>query len=293
MRSQLLLSAVAALAFTSAHAADLSAAKPAPAAPVVVSPWDFTVGGGATTNYLFRGISQSDNKPSANVNAEVRYTFNDMFLAYIGGAGSSIKLTDQAVASPGVELDAIGGVRATFGNFGVDVGAIGYLYPSFTTDPLGPFPTNTSWWEGYAKLSYAVNDNISLGVNAFFTPSYINTGANAQYLSGTFAWKLPYDFALSGEFGHQWIGTSDLTHGVYVGLTKVGVNYPDYSYWNVGASYTYKIATLDLRYHDTNLSKVQCAAITGTTNGSPDQSKYCKAAFVATLSFSLQGKDLK
>lgn len=285
MRSHLLLSAVAALAITSANAADLASGKKAPAVPVVVSPWDYTVGAGVTSNYLFRGISQSDNKPSVNANAEIRYTFSDMFTGYVGIAGSSIKLTDQAFQSPGLEFDAIGGVRATIGNFGVDVGVIGYIYPSFTTAGNNVFPTNPSYYEGYVKTSYAVNNNISLGLNGFFSPSFLDTGASGQYFSGTFAWKLPNDFGLSGEFGRQFLGTADVTHG--------SANLPDYNYWNIGASYSYKIATLDLRYHDTDLSKSKCASITGTTNGSTTNSKYCNAAFVATLSFSLQAKDVK
>jgi uncharacterized protein (TIGR02001 family) len=283
MRSHLLLSAVAALAITSANAADLASGKGVPAAPVV-SPWDYAIGGGATTNYLFRGISQSDNKPSVNANAEIRYTFSDMFTGYVGAAASSIKLTNQA-QSPGVEIDAIAGVRATIGSFGVDVGAIAYIYPSFTTFGNAVFPTNPTYYEGYVKTSYAVNDNISLGLNGYFSPSFLDTGASGQYVSGTFAWKLPNDFALSGELGYQFLGTADFTHG--------GANLPDYAYWNLGASYTYKIATLDLRYHDTNLSKAKCAIITGETSPGTSASKYCNAAFVATLSFSLQAKDIK
>jgi hypothetical protein len=59
-------------------------------------------------------------------------------------------------------------------------------------------------------------------------------------------------------------------------------------------NYTYKIATLDLRYHDTTLSKEKCSLITGPTTGpTGTQSKYCGAAFVATLSFALTSKDLK
>ncbi len=292
MRSHLFLSAVAAFAMTSANAADLASAKKAPAAPVVVSPWDYTVGAGVTSNYLFRGISQSDNKPSVNANAEIRYTFSDMFTGYVGIAGSSIKLTNQD-QSPGLEFDVMGGVRATIGNFGVDVGVIGYLYPSFRTAGNVIFPSNPSYYEGYVKTSYAVNDAISLGLNGFFSPSFLDTGASGQYVALTAAWKLPNDFALSGELGHQFLGTTDSVHAPLSGRR----NLPDYTYWNVGASYSYKIATLDLRYHDTNLSKSKCSDITGPSfagaTSVTTSSKYCNAAFVATLSFALQAKDIK
>jgi uncharacterized protein (TIGR02001 family) len=237
-----------------------------------------------TSNYIFRGISQSDNKPSVNANAELRYTFSDMFTGYVGIAGSSIKLTNQA-QSPGLEFDALAGVRATVGAFGLDVGAIAYIYPSFTLNSI--FPSNPTYYEGFVKASYSVTDNFTVGANAFFSPSFLDTGASGQYISATAAYKLPYDFAVSGELGRQFLGKSDITHG-----GGINFDYPDYTYWNVGASYSYKIATLDLRYHDTNLSKSKCADITGTT-GAGYSSKYCNAAFVATLSFSLQGKDLK
>jgi len=282
MNSKLLFAAAAVLAATSANAADLGKGKKAPAAPVYVSPWDYTVGAGLTSNYIFRGISQSNNAPSVNANAELRYTFSDMFTGYVGLAGSSIKLTNQQ-PSPSMELDVLGGVRATFGDVSADLGAIAYIYPNHTTGTI--FPTNPTFYEGYAKLGYALNQSISFGLNGFITPSFLDTGASAQYVAGTFAAKLPMDLGFSAELGRQFFGKTDATHG--------SINLPDYTYWNAGLNYTYKIATLDLRYHDTTLSKTQCYDITGTTVSGSTSSKYCGAAFVATLSFALTSKDIK
>jgi uncharacterized protein (TIGR02001 family) len=299
--------ALAALALTSgsALAADLLNKK-APAAPVVVSPWDFTVGGGLTSNYLFRGISQSNNGPSGNVNAELRYTIDPTWQLYVGTAASSIKLTNQAT-SPSVEIDAIGGVRATVGNFTFDVGAIAYIYPydtkeagNFNAQINGAFwATNPTWYEGYGKVSYAVNDSLTFGINAFYTQSYLDFGSTGQYYSGTVKYTMG-DFALSGEFGRQFLGRTDAAHDVSSaahGLWKRDL--PDYNYWNAGISYSYKLATLDLRYHGTDMSKTECGNITGKTNGSAlntavgSQSKYCGTAVVGTISFALGGKDLK
>ena len=284
MSSKILLSAVAALAaVTSASAADLGKGKKAPPAPVV-SPWEWTVGGGATTNYIFRGISQSNNQPSVNANAEIRYVINDNYTVYLGGAGSSVKLTNQDT-SPSTEWDVMGGLRTTYGAFTVDIGAVGYLY-SKTVNSI--FLTTPNWVEVYAKTSYAVNDSFTVGLNGFFTPSYLDSGSSGQYVAGTAAYKFG-DFALSGEFGRQFLGRPDATHKLNAGNT---ISLPDYNYWNAGASYSYKIATLDLRYHDSDLSKTKCYYITNTT-GVANQSKYCGAAFVATLSFALTNKDVK
>jgi hypothetical protein len=126
---------------------------------------------------------------------------------------------------------------------------------------------------------------LTLGVNGFATPSYVHTGANAQYLSATAAYKLG-DITFSGELGRQFLGKADVTHG--------STNYSDYTYYNVGAGYTYKIATLDLRYHNTSMSKSKCNDITGPTNGATgNQSTYCGSTVVGTLSFALTNKDVK
>ncbi len=296
--------ALLALALTGgvASAADLGKKKAPAPAPVVVSPWDFTVGGGLTSNYLFRGISQSNNGVSGNVNAELRYTINPTWQLYVGSAASSIKLTNQA-SSPSVELDAIGGVRATFGNMTVDVGGIYYFYQydikeasNFNSNyQAGFWVSNPSWYEGYTKLSYNVTDAFMVGANLFVTPSYLDYGSTGYYASGTAKYTMG-DFALSGEFGQQWLSKCDTKHTSGNACLGTGTytSMPDYLYWNTGVSYNYKFATLDLRYHDTNLSKKECSYITGSSLANASaSSKYCGTTVVGTLSFALSGKDLK
>ena len=294
--------ALLALALTGgvASAADLGKKKAPAPAPVVVSPWDFTVGGGLTSNYIFRGITQSNTGISGNVNAEVRYTIDPTWQLYVGSAASSIKLTNQA-SSPSVELDAIGGVRATFGNLTVDVGGIYYIYQYDVKEAgntNGFWVTNPSWYEGYTKLSYNVTDAFTIGANVFATPSFLDYGSRGVYASGTAKYTMG-DFALSGELGRQWLTKCDTQHvvgGACSGIvsTSTFTSLPDYNYWNAGVSYAYKFATLDLRYHGTDLSKRECSFITGTTTSPASvSSKYCGTAVVGTISFALSGKDLK
>jgi len=68
-----ILSAVAAVALaTPALAADKKVtALAAPPAPP--SPWDVAFGGGITSDYIFRGITQSNHKPSVAAYFEPRY----------------------------------------------------------------------------------------------------------------------------------------------------------------------------------------------------------------------------
>ena len=271
-------------------AADLGKGPVPALAPVAVGPWDFAIGAGVTSNYLFRGISQSNNRPSVNATGELRYNVDSTWQLYVGAAGASIKLTNQDTSTPSVELDVFGGVRASFGNFSADVGAIAYTYHGRGVVPaLAVFPTNPTFYEGYVKLGYKVTDWLNLGANAYYSPNFLDTGAAATYLSGTAKITLPHDFAVSGELGRQiFHGANDLVHG------GPALKQASYNYWNAGLSYTFKFATLDLRYHGTSLSKTSCATITGPTNFfAPAQSKYCGSTFVASLNFALEGKDLK
>ena len=87
--SLIAMAAVAASA-GSALAADLPSTKAPVVAPVVVSPWDFDIGAGLTTDYLFRGITQSNHQPSVAAHAELRYNATDAWQFYAGVSGESI-----------------------------------------------------------------------------------------------------------------------------------------------------------------------------------------------------------
>jgi len=111
---------------------------------------------------------------------------------------------------------------------------------------------------------------------------------------------------ISGEFGRQWLGTSDIFYGIAGDpLYSNGIKEPSYNTWNIGVGFTYKVFTLDLRYYDTDLSKGNCNAFTSdfsATNSSPGfvtpingganaatafGSNWCSAAGVAKLSVDL------
>ncbi len=312
-----------------ALAADLPDTKAAPAAPAAVSPWDFDVGATLTSDYLFRGITQSNHQPSVWGRAELRYNIDSNWQLYAGTSAESIKFSPNyfPVGSPAAEWDGDAGVRGTFDKFAFDLGAIVYGYPDAPTGTtavfstiLGPYfiglsPRNPTFFEAYVKPTYTVNDMLTLGANLFASPSYLNTGASDEYLSGTFKLTGPGSmsaFSLSGELGYQWLGKVD---SVYTGANSAGYCYigcttaygalansgqlPSYLYWNVGVSYTWKFVTLDLRYYGTNLSKTQAYVLTGIPSGGnvevgyPTTSNYADQRFVATLSFDLTSANLK
>jgi hypothetical protein len=163
-----------------------------------------------------------------------------------------------------------------------------------------------SFWEVYSKGVWTINDQWALGYNVFGTSNILNTGASGTYVSGTLKYTAPSSMAVggigwyvSGEFGEQFLGTSDAFYGIAATQYAAGVPYSDYSTWNVGLGFTWKVFTLDLRYYDTNLSKADCNVYTsdntatfGAGNITPTNpggfgSNWCSARFVAKLAFDM------
>ena len=331
---KLVLSMVAALAVggvVPALAADLPVkAAPAPVA-VAPSPWDIAFGAAVMNNYMVRGVTQSNNKGSVAAYFEPRFNVNKDFQLYAGISGESISFTNRAAA----EIDFYGGARWTIGQVVLDAGFWYYYYPGGQCTNVVPLcdvtnlPPNgntlkgdVSFWEAYFKPTWNINDQWAVGLNEFYSPSFLNSGAWGNYLSGTVKFTAPstipfgpFGWYLSGEFGRQWFGTTDnfygiaagtpiATGGVTTGIYAAGIPYTSYNTWNIGGGLTWKQFTLDLRYSDTNLSKGDCNAFTGdftatgTTNVTAINpsglgSNWCGATFIAKLSVDLTAANLK
>lgn len=301
MRKVLLAAAVALATSSSAYAADMAlkaAPKPKPPEPW----WEIAYGGAVMSDYNFRGISQSDRGIAGTFYVEGRANIIPDKLQIYGGIQPwTVKLPTAPIG----EFDLYGGIRGTLGPVQLDVGAIYYYYPRETQvfldpatggvgNPLipGAIPftkADTDFWEVYGKLTWTANTWLTFGGYAYYSPNWLNTGADGTYFGGTAkvtlpsAW-FPTDFGayLSGEVAHYILGRTDAFFG--------NVELPDYTYWNIGAALTYKIFTLDLRYHDTDLSRGQCFVLTGDLRGVPggggplSQSRWCGEAFIAKLS---------
>src|ERR1700676_5081655 len=120
-----LVLAAAALAMAGwAYAADmpLKALKAPPPAPF--DPWDVAFGSAIMNDYIFRGVTQSNHKPSVAAYFEPRYNINKDVQLYLGVSGESISFPNRAAA----EIDVYGGIRPTFGMFAFDFGLWGYIY---------------------------------------------------------------------------------------------------------------------------------------------------------------------
>lgn len=302
--------AALAVSIAPAFAADL----PVKAKPIAAPPppaWDIAFGAAVASDYNFRGISQSNRRPSVNAYFEPRYNINENLQLYAGVGGYSIEFPNNAAA----EVDFYGGIRPTFGKLSLDFGVWYYYYPGGRTfTGLGGPETCTnlfftptggcniikgdlSFIEYYGKASYAVTDAFTLGVSLFYDPNWLNSGADGLYVSGNAKYVFPtmangVGAYVSGELSRYFLGTTDAFYGT--------IDLPDYTTWNIGAGLTYKVFTLDFRYYDTDLSKANCNVLTGdhtagfspsniipVTNASGLGSNWCGAAFIVALKADL------
>ena len=153
---------------------------------------------------------------------------------------------------------------------------------AFAFGPVAP-AGRTDFFELGAGAAYAVDAALTVGARVAYAPDWFGSGRPASYGSLRAHYRLPEalvaglppGFALSGELGRMTIGSA-----------AAGARIPDYTTWNFGASYSFDRFTIDLRYHDSDLSRKGCGALAAEMGlgllNSP--SGRCAAALVATLS---------
>ena len=206
MKKMVLLATALAMVSGSAFAADMAVKAVKAPPPAAFDPWDIAFGSAIMNDYIFRGITQSNHKPSVAAYFEPRYNVNKDLQLYIGASGESISFPNRAAA----EVDIYGGIRPTFGVFAFDFGVWGYLYPGGLLQSARRFDAGSatpaqranasarlpadqrqrrkkdvSFFEVYGKVNYTINDHWPFGVNEFYSPNFLNLGAWGNYASIT------------------------------------------------------------------------------------------------------------
>ena len=215
-----------------------TAQPPAPAAPT--SAFTITGNAGVWSQYRFRGISQSDNKPV--VQGTFTITHSSGFYLSVWGSSAS---ANNAVNLGGTEIDVYGGYSHAFAKSGVTVdgGLYGYIYPG-SEHAVG---ISESYYEVYGDVAKTFGPvTAKAGVNFAPNQSYFKDFQTATrhntYVFGELGLTVPNSpFSLHSHVGH--------TGG---GFDYVGKQYIDYT---VGATYKWKALSFDLSVVGTNLSK--------------------------------------
>ncbi len=246
--------ALAALAIVSAAPAF---AQDAPTKP-------FTVSGsvGLTSDYRFRGVSQSDK----GLAVQGGFTIAHESGFYIGTWGSNLAGWGTFTGS-NMELDLIAGFKLPVGGGALDVGATWYMYPNGFN--------NTDFVEPYAKLSGTVGP-ASLTAGVAYAPKQQALGP--WYANGTSAANGVYDRPNAKDdnlylWGDGAVGIPDtgLTLKAHIGYSNGNKGLGpfatsvsptgEYFDWSAGADYTIPglPLTLGVSYVDTDIGKRESA----------------------------------
>lgn len=188
-----LASALIASVTTLAHAAD---AAPAPAAPT--PDWTITGNVSLSSDYRFRGISQTDKRPSFSGGFDVAHSSG----FYVGNWNSNID--SDFFQGGNIEMDFYGGYKGTLADIGYDLGAIYYYYPGSGRKGNTASVKNT---ELYVGASYGpVSLKFSYPLSDFFNAEQIYGGGNAggsYYVDLSGAYDLGSGFGVNGHVGYQ------------------------------------------------------------------------------------------
>lgn len=211
------------------------------------SPHTFTGNVGLFSQYVFRGISQTNE----DIALQGGFDYSHASGFYIGTWGSNISwLTDSSAVtgytSSSMELDVYGGYRGAIGDTGVtyDVGLLQYIYPgsrnagAVKADTLEAYVA-VGWKFLSAKYSYSLGD--TFGVNNSSGTWYLDLAANYPI---TDALTLNLHYGIQ-EFSGSNAGVSNDSQASYEDW-KIGLSYALPQSFTVGAYYT-----------DTNMNSTQ------------------------------------
>jgi uncharacterized protein (TIGR02001 family) len=255
--------------FTAALAAAASGAlaqtpppapAPAPAAAPAPEPdWTFTGNVGLFSQYVFRGLTQTNEKPAVQGGFDLGHKSG----FYAGTWASNINWVSDAVPPPysvsaSMEWDFYGGYKGSLpADFGYDLGVLYYYYPgNYGNAPPGYTKPDTTelygaltWKFLSLKYSWSAN-NKTFGVPDSRGSSYLDFTASYDIIEKVS--DAIGKVTLLGHVGHQWysghpsgfdngnfdytdwkVGASTEVYGLTVGIYGTGTNAKEQYYTNI------------------------------------------------------------
>jgi uncharacterized protein (TIGR02001 family) len=211
---------------------------------------------GATSDYRYRGISQTQNAPA--IQGGIDYSHASGF--YAGNWNSSVS-SSVYTNGAGIESDLYAGWKKDiYKGLTLDVGSYNYLYPRATT--TANTGSNFDTYEGYIGLGYgpvSAKYSRTLGNGYFGTANARGTG----YYEANLAYPIAGSkISLLAHAGHTNVANSSSL---------------DYSDYNFGVGYDLQGWAIAAKYY-TNGDKTSTFNSANTVNG---QKLYKNAAVVS------------
>ena len=207
-----------------------------------------------TTDYVFRGISQTNEGPAIQGSFDWSKDFmvsGQKVGLFAGVWASNVDFSDGDQAH--IEIDYSGGIRTEVNGIALEALAIYYNYPN-TTDSR-----DYDYVEAGGKVGYDFKV-VEVSGQFLWSPDFFGGIDDAYYFAGDVSVPLPYKFSIGAHLGRSEFDNS---------------NANDYTDWSVSISRPILGFDLSVAYIDTNLSDGEC--------GDPDN---CDARAVFTVSKS-------
>ncbi|MGB4865454.1 MAG: TorF family putative porin [Hyphomicrobium sp.] len=225
----------------SALAAGFAFAGPAAAEEAREFTWSVT--GTGTSDYIFRGFSQTNESPAAQASIDIGYG-----IFYAGIWGSNIDLDGGGLVFGSGEVDFYAGIKPVVGPVTFDLGVLYYYYPGAEDGVNGAESDYVEFKLGAAITPFT---NASLSGAYYYTPdNFLETDAQ-HTIEGTLGYTLPA-FGIFTPTVSGTVGYAKSDQDLYEGDDN-------YVYWNAGVALAVEKFTFDFRYWDTNLSDTDIA----------------------------------
>ncbi|MDO8347020.1 MAG: TorF family putative porin [Rugosibacter sp.] len=192
-----------------------------------------------TTDYRFRGISQTFKKPA--IQGGIDYSHASGF--YLGNWNSNVN-SGAGFPDGNLEMDFYGGYKTSVGDVGLDIGGIFYYYPGSEASVLGlgaesgavsnkEIYIGATWKFLSVKYYHSVDDYFSLrGVDSTGTATGQDT-KGSNYLDIGASYDLGNGWGINGHVGH--LNFKNVHNGNYTDW-KLGVT-KDVNGWVFAAAY--------------------------------------------------------
>lgn len=216
-------------------------------------PGEFSANVALTTDYRFRGISQTDKEPAIQGGFDYSIGLTDMFSLYAGIWASNVDFQDGDEAQ--IEIDYYGGVTAEYQGIGIDIGLIYYTYPGASSG------LDYDYVEGKIALSYSPIEPLTLGIGYNYSPDYFASSGDFHYPNASVEYTpelgLPLPLTLSATYGYNSIDD------------EAAFGARDYHDWSAGIATSYEFIGLSLQYIDNDLGgSIGDPAVVFTVSGS-------------------------
>jgi uncharacterized protein (TIGR02001 family) len=187
-----------------------------------------------TTDYIFRGISNTDENPAVQPEFDVYYG-----IFYAGMWGSNTDFGD------GVEIDYYAGITPMWKGITFNFAGLAYTYPG---------GNDIDYFEVKAGASYTFGEKLTIGLIDYWSPDFAQSFGESNAIEGSIA------YAFSGKLFNFFSPT--ISGGV--GFQSYDEVASDYTYWNAGLTLGFmEHWSADVRYYDTDYSDADCLVNSG------------------------------